>query len=279
MMKIVFGIILSFLLLTSCTTKIDHSGKKGRSITINNRKLYVEEYGKGTPLILLSGGGLHRSTKDFEKCVPLLSQHYRVILPDTPGQGRSEQTDSLSYDLLTDFMSQLIDSLNLDSCYVMGLSDGGIVSLLLAERRSDKVKKVIAVGANNGTRGFVLPDGFSLDSVKVPSVEGWAVYHKADIEWYNALEPKKDWRKMVANLNLMWYEKEYFANSVYDHINIPVMIVLGDRDDISIDHGQEMYRLIKGSQLCILPNTSHEVFAEQPEIISKLATEFFKKGE
>jgi len=276
-MKTITGIVLSSLLFACCTTKIDNSRKEGRTININNRKLYFEEYGRGAPLLLLSGGGLHRSTKDFEKCIPSLSQHFRVILPDTPGQGKSEQTDSLSYELLTDVMSQLIDSLKLDSAYVMGLSDGGIVSILLAERRPDKVRKVVAVGANDGTRGFVLPEGFHLDSVKMPSVDQWAIHHKEDIEWYNALEPKKDWRKMAMNLNLMWYAREYFPNSVYDRINIPVMIVLGDRDDISIDHGQEMYRLIKGSQLCILPNTSHEVFAEQPEIITKIATNFFSK--
>lgn len=100
-----------------------------------------------------------------------LSKHYRVIAPDTPGQGRSEQTDSLSYDLLTDFMSQLIDSLKIDSAYVMGWSDGAIVSLLLADRWDDKIKKAIAVGANNGMRGFALPQGFSFDSIRPPTLE------------------------------------------------------------------------------------------------------------
>ena len=71
-------------------------------------------------------------------------------------------------------MSQLIDSLKIDSGYVMGWSDGAIVSLLLADRRPDKIKKVIAVGVNNGMRGFVLPDGFPLDSVKIPALEYWA---------------------------------------------------------------------------------------------------------
>lgn len=91
--------------------------------------------------------GLIRSIRDFGKCISVLSKHYRVIAPDTPGQGRSEQTDSLSYDLLTDFMSQLIDSLKIDSGYVVGWSDGTIVSLLLANRRADKIKNIIAVGA------------------------------------------------------------------------------------------------------------------------------------
>lgn len=278
-MKIAFGLILISLLWTTCNTRIEmieYGSNNGKLININDTNIYYEEYGQGTPLLLLSGGGLHRSIKDFEKCIPGLSKHYRVIAPDTPGQGRSEQTDSLSYNLLTDFMSQLIDSLKIDSAYVMGLSDGGIVALLLANKRADKVKKIIAVGANNGTRGFILPEGFTLDSVKIPAVDNWAKYHKKDIEWYNALTPKKNWRKMATNLNLMWYGKEYFPRSVYDNIKIPVMIVLGDRDDISIEHGLEMHRLIKNSQYCVLPNTTHEVFAEKPDLINKIAIDFFE---
>lgn len=276
-MKQLIGILLVSLCWMSCTpeTPVAYGSNNGRYITINNCKIYVEEYGKGTPLLLLSGGGLNRSIGDFGKCIPVLTKSFRVILPDTPGQGKSEQTDSLSYAMLTGFWSQLIDSLKIDSLYVMGLSDGGIVSLLLADKRADKVRKVIAVGANNGTRGFTLPEGLTLDSVKLPTVDNWAAYHQKDIEGYEKLTPKKDWRKMAGNLNGMWYEKQYFPVSVYDNIKIPVMIVLGDRDDISIEHGLEMHRLIKNSQYCVLPNTSHEVFAEKPDLIANLATEFF----
>ncbi len=59
-------------------------------------------------------------------------------------------------------MSQLIDSLKIDSGYVMGWSDGPIVGLQLANRRADKIKKVMEGGANNGVRGFVIPDKFFL---------------------------------------------------------------------------------------------------------------------
>jgi pimeloyl-ACP methyl ester carboxylesterase len=277
-MKLAIGLILVSLLWTSCKTgteKIEFGSNNGRVININGKNIYYEEYGQGTPLLLLSGGGINRSIRDFGKCIPSLSKQYRVIAPDTPGQGRSEQTDSLSYDLLTDFMSQLLDSLQIDSGYVMGWSDGAIVSLLLADRRADKIKKVIAVGANNGMIGYVLPEGFSLDSVKIPTLEYLALSNKKDIEWYNTLTPKKDWRKLITNINRMVYEKEYFPTSVYKSINIPVMIVLGDHDDISIEHGLEMHRQINKSQYCVLPNTSHEVFAERPDLITKLAIDFF----
>lgn len=278
-MKTLLAITSILILNASCNTgtkKIEYGANNGRYVTINNCKIYYEEYGDGIPLLLLSGGGINRSIKDFEKCIPALSQHYKVIAPDTPGQGRSGQTDSLSYYLLTDLMSQFIDSLKIDSCYVMGWSDGGIVSLLLSDARADKVKKAIAVGANNGMKGFVLPEGFPLDSVQAPSLEYWASINKKDIEWYNTLTPKKDWKKTVSNMNKMVYQKEYFSDSIYNNIHIPVMIVLGDNDMISIEHGLEMHKEISNSQYCVLPNTTHEVFTEKPELINDIAMDFFE---
>src|SRR6185503_20224332 len=100
------------------------------------------EYGKGTPLLLLQGG--MGGIEDFARCIPDLSQHFHVIAPDTPGQGRSEMADSLSYQMIAEYISRLIDVLRLDSAYVMGWSDGGNTALILANRRPDKIKKVLA---------------------------------------------------------------------------------------------------------------------------------------
>jgi pimeloyl-ACP methyl ester carboxylesterase len=279
-MKKLTGLVLIVIqiLLASCNTepdKIEYGSNNGKQVSILNKKIYYEEYGKGTPLILLSGGGLYRSIKDFEHCIPELAKHYRVIAPDTPGQGRSELPDTLTYEILTEFMSRLIDSLKVDSAYVMGYSDGAVVGILLAEKRSDKVKKVIAVGANNGIRRAISPK-IPIDSVQPLPVELWEKNNKEMIDQYMKKLPR-DWKKLVKNLNVMWFQREaYFSDSIYGRINIPVMILLGDRDDIIIEHGLEMHRLIKGSQFCILPNTTHEVFSEKPDVINKLAIDFFK---
>lgn len=278
-MKLLFGFILVSLLWTRCNTgreKIEFGSNGGSLVNINGKDIYYEEYGHGTPLLLLSGGGLNRSIKDFEKCIPDLSRHYRVIAPDTPGQGRSEQADTLTYGVLLEFISRLVDSLKIDSAYVMGWSDGGITGIQLAEKRPDKIKKVIAVGANNGIRRAI-PPGIPIDSVYPMTLDYFEKRNKELIERYTNLHPGKDWKKFMIDANAMVYQKEsYFPDSIYGRISIPVMIVLGDRDDIIIEHGLEMHRLIKGSQFCVLPNTTHEVFAERPELISKIAIDFFK---
>lgn len=278
-MKIHVNLILYSILFLSCSVEpneIEYGSNQGRLVAIKNIKVYVEEYGQGMPLLLLSGGGLDRSIKDFGKCIPELAKHFRVIVPDTPGQGRSEQPDTLTYSLLLEYASALIDSLKIDSTYVMGWSDGGITGILLAEKRPDKVKKVIAVGANNGI-GRSIPAGIPVDSVKPMTLEYFEKNNKEMVQRYSSLPLKRDWKKYMNDLNAMWYQREfYFPDSIYMRINIPVMIVLGDRDDIIVEHGLDMYHQIRNSQFCILPHTTHEVFAERPALINQIAIEFFK---
>jgi pimeloyl-ACP methyl ester carboxylesterase len=273
-------IIFIVILFAGCAVdgkKIEPQVNDGTYISIRGNRIYYEERGSGTPLLLLSGGGLSRSVNDFSSVIPELTKHFRVIAPDTPGQGKSEQIDSISYEIITETMSELIDSLNLDSVYVMGWSDGGVVGIMLAERKSDKVKKVIAVGPNNGKKGFAIPAGFPLDSVVAPSLEIFERMNPELVEDYSRT-PGRDWKKQVSGLNAMWYANEYFPSSVYDRIQIPVMIVLGDRDDISVEHGLEMHRAIGKSQLCVLPNTTHEVFKERPALITSIAVDFLNSS-
>jgi pimeloyl-ACP methyl ester carboxylesterase len=73
----------------------------------------------------------------------------------------------------------------------------------------------------------------------------------------------------------MWAQKIYFPATVLEGIKVPVMIVLGDHDGVTLEHGIEMHRLIRESQFCVLPNTSHRVFYERPKLINDIAIEFF----
>src|SRR5688572_18733559 len=105
-----FIFLITLLIWSACLQKeekIEYGSNKGKYLTIFDTQIYYEEYGAGPPLILLQGGmgGIH----NFAKCIPELSKHYRIIAPDTPGQGRSELADSMSYPLMAEYISQLID--------------------------------------------------------------------------------------------------------------------------------------------------------------------------
>jgi pimeloyl-ACP methyl ester carboxylesterase len=262
------------ILLSACSNSNKRSllnGEAGRYITILNTRIYYEEYGDGTPLVLLQGG--MGSISDFEKCIPELARHYRVIAPDTPGQGRSELADSMSYQLLAHYMSLFLDSLQLPSAHIMGWSDGGIIGLLLAAQRPDKVKSVVSAGVNYRGKDALRPDVDPSRANPEPA-EIWQTKNRKWIDQYVKTLPR-DWRKFRTDLVNMWFADEYFPKSTLEQINVPVMIVMGDRDEITFEHCIEMHRLIKNSHFCVLPNTSHAVFREKPEIITQLALDFF----
>jgi pimeloyl-ACP methyl ester carboxylesterase len=194
-------------------------------------------------------------------------------MPDDPGQGRSEMLDTLTYDLLAEYVSKLIDLLKLDSTYVIGWSDGGIAALILAAKRPDKVKKVLASGANYTKSGLIGAD----DTLQLIAPD--YLFPPDDQKWIDEyfFANKENWRKILNDRKIMWNQDFYFPKELFSEMKIPIMIVAGDKDIIKLEETIDMYRSIKGSQLCILPNTSHAVFSERPELINQIAINFFTK--
>ena len=74
--------------------------------------------------------------------------------------------------MITDDLNALLETLHLDSCYVIGWSDGGIDGLLLAIRHPDKVKKLAVTGAN------LWPDSTAVNPVGYK----WALKMNKDLE-------------------------------------------------------------------------------------------------
>jgi pimeloyl-ACP methyl ester carboxylesterase len=269
--------ILLFLFLSISallSAQIPYGSNHGKYVTIKNAKVYYEEYGQGTPLLLLHGG--FGSISNYKHVIGLLSKKYRVIAMDSPGQGRSEQVDSISYQIYADYYSSFIDKLKLDSVYVMGWSDGGNSAFILAYDRPDKVKKVIVSGSNSDTDGY--PDG-ALEDMKTWTPETISEEFKEYwLKDFLKLSPnKKNWQKSYMQLKHMWITKEVISDDHLGKIKSKFLIIYGDNDMVRLEHGLHINKIIKGSQLCILPNTTHFVFAEKPVLISGIIKDFLGK--
>ena len=276
MKSLKLNIILIFLITYSWISigqDINYGSNQGKYIKLSNTNIYYEEYGSGVPLLLLHGG--FGSIHDFQYVIPKFAKHFKVIAVDSPGHGRSEQSDSLSFELMTDYYSKMIDKLKLDSVYVLGYSDGGITGLLLAEKHPDKVKKVIVSGANTKMDG-IKPE--VLDYLKLVNPTFIETYQKEWLEDYKSKSPNMDkWDKFITDMTKMYSNETLITDSILSNIKAKVLLVFGDRDVVKLEHGIEMYQKISGSQLCILPNTPHEVFNANPDLISNIGIEFFIK--
>ena len=244
--------------------------ENGKYATIDGLKIYYETYGQGTPLLLLHGG--LGSIANFKYNIEGLASENLVIAIDSPGHGRSSHTDSLSYPLLADYVSKFIDFMKLDSLNVMGWSDGGVIGLILATNRPDKVKKLIAISANSRL------DGMSSETAEwiKNNMIGYMKNEKEFLETYESLSPQPhQLDSFLMNSRKMWLTDIYISPNQLSAIEIPTMLLQGDRDLIQIEHVTHIYKSLTNSQLCILPNTTHFVIQEKPDIVNQIALDFF----
>jgi 3-oxoadipate enol-lactonase len=108
------------------------------TIEFNGIVLAYEDQGDGEPLVLLHG--LCGSSNYWDKVIPALSNHYRVIVPDLRGHGRSGVSDEpYIMELMAQDISELLEKLHIPQALLFGHSLGGYVTLAFAEKFPDKL--------------------------------------------------------------------------------------------------------------------------------------------
>src|SRR5215216_4553487 len=108
-------------------------------------RTYYEVEGAGEPLVLLHGGFCPIET--FGGLTPLLTEHYRVYLPERRAHGRTPDVDGpITYELMAHDTIAFLDAVGLQSAHLVGWSDGALVALLVALRRPDLVRRLVMIG-------------------------------------------------------------------------------------------------------------------------------------
>ena len=94
--------------------------------TRDGASLYVKDWGRGNPVILIHGWPLTSDSWD-PVAEALVNAGHRVISYDRRGFGRSEQTwDGYDYDSLTDDLADVMKATNAtENVTLIGFSMGG----------------------------------------------------------------------------------------------------------------------------------------------------------
>jgi pimeloyl-ACP methyl ester carboxylesterase len=233
----------------------------GEYANINGIRLYYEIYGTGEPLLMIHGNG--GSINDFINQVPYFSKKYMVILADSRSQGKSVDTgDSLSFEMMADDFSALLDELHIDSCHVLGWSDGGINGLMLAIHHPEKVKKLAITGAN------LWPDSTAI----------CAADYLRGLNYYDTLGKMPQTPENINNRKLVKLDmfQPHLSRQQLKEIACPVLVIGGDHDIIPPEHTLLIARWIPGAYLWILPNSSHSTLIDYRDQFNRTVDEFFK---
>ena len=244
------------------TTTYGRNDKAGKYIKTRGINMYYETYGTGEPLLIIHGNG--GSIKDFLYQVPYFAKTYKVILADSRAQGKSVDTkDSLTYEMMADDLNALLDSLHIDSSYVIGWSDGGINGLLLAMRHPAKVKKLAVTGAN------LWPDTTAVD----PFIYNWAMKLNDSLSKVQVTPQIKNDKKL---LHLLSYEP-HISIAQLSKIQCPTLVIGGDHDVLLPKHTMLIAAAIPKSYLWIIPNSGHSTPIFYSKIFNETVNDFFKK--
>ena len=106
-----------------------------------NKALNFQDEGEGPALVLLHG--YPETNAIWDEFSKTLTKNFRLIRPDLPGLGDSEQIAEIqSMEMMAVTVKELLDYLKIGECVMIGHSMGGYVTLAFAELFPEKLRGV-----------------------------------------------------------------------------------------------------------------------------------------
>lgn len=257
-------------------------------VQLNHTRLHTQVLGDGGPLIFMLHGLVSGSIATwYFNYAPALARHYRVVLFDLRGHGKSERSTS-GYDLHT-MASDLRELINHycdaypdaeSRVHLVGHSFGALVALYYSAhcREMDAIRpqSLVVVDAPLPASRFVSPGMQRV--VDAETVSGLA----ADLCEQLSIDGERRRRKIRTDLEFLYLQttmKEDIAESVdiddqrLAAMDFPVSLVYGESSDC-VEVANRLQRLLPLSRLSILP-CGHYVTVEQPQALAHLINDHF----
>ncbi|QHN36122.1 alpha/beta fold hydrolase [Gordonia pseudamarae] len=273
------------------------------TVTVNgDTDIHYVEAGSGTPVVMLHGGGPGASgVANYGRNIDALAQHFRVIVPDMPGYGKSsknlDQADP--FGSLADGIRGLLDALDIDTADLIGNSYGGACALRLALDSPHRVRKLVLMGPGgigttrgvptrglNCLLGYYTGDGPSRDKladfVRTYLVfDGGAVPDEVIDERYRAsIDPE-----VVANpplrrpsgpgaLKTVW-KMDLTRDPRLTHLHTQTLILWGAEDKVNRPAGgYRLHKTLPNADLVMTAATGHWLQWERADLFNRLVIDF-----
>jgi 4,5:9,10-diseco-3-hydroxy-5,9,17-trioxoandrosta-1(10),2-diene-4-oate hydrolase len=284
----------------STTTVTQHT------VTVAGKPIFVAEAGSGAPVVMLHGGGPGASgVSNYSRNIDALAEHFRVIVPDMPGYGRSakgvDQSDPFGY--LADMIRGLIDELGIATAHVIGNSYGGAAALRMALDTPGRVGKLILMGPGGigTTRGaptaglkslmsYYGGDGPSRDKLAA-FIRNYLVYDGASVpdalietRYATSVDPE-----VVADpplrrpsgptaLRTLW-RMDLTRDKRLKHLQTPTLVLWGRDDKVNRPSGGPMLaNMMPNADLVMTSRTGHWMQWERADLFNKVAVDFLSES-
>lgn len=235
-------------------------------VLLDGLRTWYEELGDGEPLVLLHPGGAGVDARAFAPNVGPLAAHFRVYTPERRAHGRTpDVAGPIAFDDMAEETIAFLEAVVGRPTHLLGCSDGTIVALLATLRRPDLIDRLVLVA------GVFHFDGW-LPEVIDPSNQPPTFLASS----YAELSPDGagHYQVVVDKLARMHLEEPTLAAEDLAGIKSRTLVMVGDDDEVRLEHTIAMYRGIHDAELMVVPGTSHGLLVEKPDLCNDVILEF-----
>lgn len=249
--------------------------------------LYHEDHGQGTPVLFVHGFPL--SGAMWEQQVAALAPHYRVIVPDLRGFGKSEvPAGPYTMETFADDLAALLDTLSIEQVVLAGLSMGGYISFAFLRRHAARLRGLILCD----TRATPDTDEARANrEVNAQMVESQGASAIADKMLPNMLAPTAPPERQAQLRSMMTANQPAGiaaalrgmalrgdSTDLLASIAVPTLLIVGSQDVLSPpqEMQQGLQAHIPGSTLVEVPDAGHVANLDNPDAFNTAVLEFLE---
>ncbi|MFQ5670798.1 MAG: alpha/beta fold hydrolase [Acidobacteriota bacterium] len=262
-------------------------------------RIFYEERGQGTPLLLLMGTGADHTFWSAQ--VPAFADHYRVIVYDARGVGRSRTVappHTCTMGIMAEDAAALLRYLGAGPAHVSGLSLGSTVAQELALAHPDQVRSLQLHGTWGRTDAWFRRMIETLEEpirrandqeAFIRTALMWIlspVFLQENPEEVKALERaflQSSWPPTREGLlGHLHADRTHDALDRLPGISAPTLITSGEQDiQVPPRYGRAVARRIPGARFHLFegPHASHLSCMEMPEEFNRVGLEFLASTE
>lgn len=235
-------------------------------VQLDGVRTWYDEHGDGEPLALLHPGGAGVDSRALRPNLGALAARFHVFTPERRGHGRTPDVDGpITFDAMAQDTIAFLETVVGGRAHLVGCSDGAIVALLVALRRPDLIRRLVLVA------GVFHHDGW-LPGVIDPDVEPPEFLARL----YAEVSPDgaEHYPAIVGKLARMHTEDPSLAAADLSGVTSRTLVVVGDDDEVRLEHAIAMYRGLDDAELMVVPGTSHGLLVEKPTLCNTVIVDF-----
>ena len=260
-------------------------------LKFEGKSIFYDVQGHGKPILILNG--IMMSTKSWEPFVNSFIENNQLIRLDFLDQGQSDKCENDSYTQSTqvEIIRALLKELNISKINLVGISYGGEIAIQFSVKYPSLVERLLLFNTTPYTSPWLKEIGEQWN--QIGRTRDGSTYYKATIPVIYSpsfYEKRLDWMKKREQILLPIFSNPAFLDAMerltnsaenYDQrenlslITSPTLIIAADEDYLTpISNQKELHRMIKNSEMIILPGVGHASMYEKPLLFMSLVLGF-----